>query len=210
MKNHQAVLLRLFKILEAYKPQKKELYEYLEEAYKAEYYPYDKILYEQGEVIKDIFFLASGTAVAYSYTDNGDKQLLHIYRENEFIAGQSFTHQTPSLYHLMVCADSFMLHMASTQLKILYEKFPVAEELARFRLSATEAKELRYKKMMILPGIQMVEAFYNEYPELLEPGKVLRDREVASYLLLAESTLRGLRNELLRLGRLKIPAKGQE
>lgn len=210
MKKHQTVLLQLFRVLEAYKPQKKELYAYLEEVYEAEYYPYDKILYEEGKVIKDIFFLASGTAVAYSYTDKGDKQLLHIYRQNEFIAGQSFTHQTPSPYYLMVCADSYMLHMAFTQLKILYEKFPVAEELARFRLSATEAKELRYKQMMILPGIQMVEAFYNEYPELLEPGKILRDREVASYLLLAEGTLRGLRNELFRMGRLVNPSKFKE
>jgi CRP-like cAMP-binding protein len=202
MKKHHELLLRLFKLLDAYKPQRPEFYAHLEEVITGEYYPTDRILYEQDEIIKQLFFLASGTMIAYSFTDAGDKQLLHIYREGEIIAGQSFTQQKPSLYYLMVCKGAYMLHLTCGQLHEVYRKFPEAEELGRFRLSAMETKELKLKQLLILPGIQMVEVFYQQYPELLKPGKVLRDGDIASYLFLAEGTLRRLRNTLLRNGKL--------
>ena len=207
MKKHEAVLRQLFRMLESFKQQKPEFYAHLEEVIDATFFPDDKILYRQDEIIKQIFFLASGTASAYSYNDDGERQTLHIYQQNELIAGQSFTHQSPGTYYLMVCGGSYMLHMTHKQLNEVYSLFPEAEELARLILSAREIKDLRHKKILGLQGIQMVEAFYNDYPELLEPGKVLRDRDVASYLLLAEGTLRGLRNELFRLGKLENPAK---
>jgi CRP-like cAMP-binding protein len=202
MKKHHELFLRLFKLLDNYKPQRPEFYLHLEEVIAGEYYPVDCILYEQDEIIKQLFFLASGIVIAYSFTDAGDKQLLHIYREGEIIAGQSFTRQKPSQYYLMVCKGAYMLHLTCGQLKEVYHQFPEAEELGRFRLSAMEAKELKFKKLLILPGIKMVEVFYQQYPELLQAGKVLRDSDIASYLFLAEGTLRRLRNTLLRNGTL--------
>jgi CRP-like cAMP-binding protein len=74
------------------------LFLHLEEVIDATYYPENKILYEPDEIIKEIFFLASGTAIAYTYTERGEKQLLNIYQQNDFIAGQSFTQQTKSPY----------------------------------------------------------------------------------------------------------------
>jgi hypothetical protein len=206
MKKHNAILFKLFRLLDSFKPQKPGFYAYLEDTIVPEFYPDDKILYQYDEVVKKIFYLASGTVVAYNYADNGEKQILHIFRETDLITGQSFTRQTPGAYYLMVCAGSYMLHMTHKQLGLVYRKFPETEELARLILSSREEKEIRHRNILILPGIQMVEAFYNDYPELIEPGKVLRDREVASYLLLAESTLRGLRNELFRWGKLKKPS----
>lgn len=205
MKKHQPVLLRLYKLLDSYKPQNAKTYTHLGHVLEGEFYPQDKVLYGPGEIIDQIFFLASGNMVAYSFTEAGEKQILQIYRENEHVAGQSFTRHVPTTYYLMVCAGSYALRMTRNQLNELYQKFPETQELGRIRLSLLEAKELRHKQLLFLPGIQMVEAFYKEYPELIEPGKVLRDRDIASYLLLAEGTLRDLRNRLIREGRLKMP-----
>jgi CRP-like cAMP-binding protein len=210
MKKFHPVLQRLYRLYDTYKPQSLATYAYLDDLIEAKYYPEDKILYAPGDIIDLIFFLASGNMVAYNYTASGDKQILQIYRENEHVAGQSFTQQTPATYYLMVCAGSYALHMTWDQLDDVYQKFPDTQELGRIRLSKAEAKDLRHKQLLFLPGIQMVEAFYKEYPELIEPGKVLRDRDIASYLMLAEGTLRDLRNRLLREGRLKIPDKQSE
>jgi CRP-like cAMP-binding protein len=209
MKKHHEILVQLYKVLDSFKPQQPAFYTYIEEIIEAEFYPDDKILYEQGEVIKRIFYLASGTVVAYNFTETGEKQILHIFRETDLITGQSFTLQTPGAYYLMVCAGSYMLHMTYKQLNLVYRKFPETEELARLILSSREEKEIKHRQILILPGIQMVEAFYKDYPELIEPGKVLRDRDIATYLLLAESTLRGLRNDLFRSGKLEIPIKSK-
>ncbi|RKR80592.1 CRP-like cAMP-binding protein [Mucilaginibacter gracilis] len=210
MKKHHPILNRLYKLYDTYKPQSAATYAYLDEVIGAKFYPEDEILYVPGEIIDQIFFLASGNMVAYNFTDSGDKQVLQIYRENEHVAGQSFTRQIPSTYYLMVCAGSYALHMTRNQLDDVYRKFPETQELGRIRLSMAEEKEVRHKQLLFLPGIQMVETFYKEYPELIEPGKVLRDRDIASYLLLAEGTLRDLRNRLLREGLLKLPAKEGE
>jgi hypothetical protein len=74
----------------------------------------------------------------------------------------------------MACKDAYMLHMNHIQLKQTYQAYPAAEELARFRLSATEAKELKHKQILILPGIDRAAAFYHEYPELLRQRQPLR------------------------------------
>ncbi|EHQ26447.1 Crp/Fnr family transcriptional regulator [Mucilaginibacter paludis] len=210
MKKHHPILNRLYKLYDTYKPQSAATYAYLDEVIGAKFYPEDEILYVPGEIIDQIFFLASGNMVAYNFTDSGDKQVLQIYRENEHVAGQSFTRQIPSTYYLMVCAGSYTLQMTRDQLDDVYRKFPETQELGRIRLSTAEEKEVRHKQLLFLPGIQMVETFYKEYPELIEPGKVLRDRDIASYLLLAEGSLRDLRNRLLREGLLKLPAKEGE
>jgi hypothetical protein len=107
----------------------------------------------------------------------------------------------------MACADAYMLHMTHSQLKQTYQVFPNAEELARFRLSAAEAKELKHKQILILPGIRRVAAFYHEYPELLGPPKPLRDADIGTYLIMTDRNLRSLRNRLLREGLLKRPDK---
>jgi hypothetical protein len=48
-----------------------------------------------------IFFLASGIAV--TYTDQGSKQILDIYRRDKFIGGQGFTTQEPGDREISSC-----------------------------------------------------------------------------------------------------------
>jgi CRP-like cAMP-binding protein len=204
MGRHDILLLKLFRVLDSYRPQSERFYKHISETVHGKYYAADEILYQQGQVIKDVYFLASGNMITYRYTDSGDKQLLNIYQANEIVFASSFTLQKKSRYNVMVCADAYLLSVDHKQMREIYKRFPEVEELARMIISDRESKELKRNEMLIEPGIQMVEEFYKNYPELLEPGKVLRDSDIASYLLLAEGTLRTLRNRLLHTGHLRI------
>ena len=48
MKKYDPVIARLFKVLEAYKPLSEGLFNYVAEAVDRQYFPADKILYDEG------------------------------------------------------------------------------------------------------------------------------------------------------------------
>lgn len=196
MKKHQPILNQLYKVLDSFKPQPQAYYDHLAEIMEPHYFADDEVLYEKDETVKRAYFLASGFAIAYYYNDQGERQVIRIYGQNEFIRGKSFTDQNPSAEHLMVCADSYLLSLTHHEMQHIYQRFPSVEELSRLILASREAKELEQKQMLSLEGLPMVEAFYKTYPGLAEPGKVLIDADIASYLLISERTLRACRAKL--------------
>ncbi|MGF7079742.1 Crp/Fnr family transcriptional regulator [Mucilaginibacter sp. UYCu711] len=204
MKTRDIILIWLLKVLEAYKPQKAAFYDFEERIIERKYCSKDIILCKQGDVTRKVYFLSSGTALTYTFTDQGEKQLLNIFQSNEIVVGESFTLQGPSEYFLMACANAYLLSVTHSEIKDIYRKFPEVEELSMMVISAKKSKEIKRIQMLNEFGIKLVRDFYKIYTELLEPGKVLRDADSASYLLISEGTLRSLRNRLLHDGSLKI------
>jgi CRP-like cAMP-binding protein len=196
MKKHQPILNQLSKVLDSFKPQPQAYYDHLAEVMEPQYFPTDNVLYEQGDIVKYGYFLASGFAIAYYYNDQGERQVIRIYEKNEIIKGKSFIDQTPSAEYLMVCADSYMLSITSKAMEDIYDEFPSVAELSRLILANREIKELEHKQMLSLEALPMVEQFYKTYPGLAEPGKILVDADVSSYLLISERTLRACRAKL--------------
>jgi CRP-like cAMP-binding protein len=197
MKKHQEILNRLYKTLDSYKKQSPAYYEYLGEIMKPQYFAKDEVLYEQGQVIKKAYFLSSGFMIANHYTEKeGDKHVINIFSRDEIISGKSFTEQTPSDYDLVACKGTYVLHLTYEEVNTIYSKFPDTQEQAMIILADKEKKELETKRMLGMDRMDMVAEFYKRYPELLKPGKIIKDRDIASFLMIGQSTLRALRNNL--------------
>ena len=108
VKRHDEVLQRLFKVLDSYLLQSPDYYRYLAEVMKPCYFAKDEVLFEQGQVITNAYFLSSGFMTANYYTEKGDKHVVDIFSKDEIVAGKSFTEQTPSDYELLACKDSYV------------------------------------------------------------------------------------------------------
>ncbi|HZY35952.1 MAG TPA: cyclic nucleotide-binding domain-containing protein [Mucilaginibacter sp.] len=196
-KKHQEILNRLYKTLDSYKKQSPAYYEYLGEIMKPQYFAKDEVLYEQGQVIKKAYFLSSGFMMANHYTEKeGDKHVVNIFSRDEIISGKSFTEQTPSDYELVACKGTYVLHLTYEEVNTIYSKFPDTQEQAMIILADKEKKELETKRMLGLERMDMVAEFYKRHPELLKAGKIIKDSDIASFLLIGQSTLRGLRAKL--------------
>ncbi|MFD2871930.1 Crp/Fnr family transcriptional regulator [Mucilaginibacter ximonensis] len=196
MKKHQPILDQLFKVLDGFKPQPQAYYDHLAEVLHPQYFPDDQVLFEQGDTVQHGYFLASGFAISYYYNDQGEKQVIRIYQQNEIIKGKSFTQQSPSAEYLMICADSYVLSVSHQDMETIYERFPSVAELSRIVLAHREVRELEHKQLLAKETLLMVEAFYKAYPGLSDPGKVLVDADIASYLLISGRTLRASRAQL--------------
>ena len=68
-------------------------------------------------------------------------------------------------------------------------------------LANREKKELERRMLLRQPAEKLVTGFYAAFPELSEPGKIIVDADIASYLMINESTLRVHRSKLPTGGR---------
>jgi len=200
MKKHQPVLDQLFKILDSYLPQPPEYYQYLSDHLQPIYYANDTPLYEQGDLVKKAWFLASGFGIAYIYKDSGDRQVVRLHSAGALIGGKSFIEQTPSADYLMACRDSYWMSLTHAEVDEIYVLFPDVIEQSRLIMARREQDELSYKKLLGLPNTDRVVNLYKQYPELLKPGRIIKDADLASYLLLGKSTFRALRKQLQKNG----------
>ncbi|WP_114941271.1 Crp/Fnr family transcriptional regulator [Mucilaginibacter endophyticus] len=203
MKKHHTLTLKLFKKLDSLVPLDEKIRDFLYEHITGEYYPHDEVLLQPKDKSKDVYYLSSGTAVLYIFDTSGDKQVLEIYQADDIIFNVSHILQQPPGCYLSACGDSYLLKITYEIVLELNRRFPETDELSRKVVAGKELKNLWRNKILIMPGIKKVEAFYKQYPELLPPGRVMRDTELASFLLLAEGSLRALRNRLLQSGVLK-------
>lgn len=197
MKKHQEVLNHLFKLLETVKPQPPELYERLAEIMQAEYLAYGGVLFAEGKVIDKAVYLSDGYVIGYCLNDDNEMQVVHFHGKGEIIAGVSFMEQIPSPYTLSALPGAYMLTLTFEEMEENYKLYPSTEELARLIISAREAHQVAFHRLLREGGMARVKYFYGRFPELLpSPGKLVKDADIASYLGISEKTLRYYRKRL--------------
>jgi CRP-like cAMP-binding protein len=200
MKKHQPVLEQLFKVVDSYLAQPAEYYQYLTEHLQPQFFAVDTPQYKKGDKVKKAWFLASGFGIAYVYHDSGDRQVVRIYTAGALIGGKSFIEQTPSEEYLMACKGSYWMSLTHAEVDEIYILFPDVIEQSRLIMARRELEELEYKKLLGLPNADRIVNLYRQYPELLKPGKIIKDADLASYLLLGKSTFRRVRKQLQKNG----------
>jgi len=205
MKKHQPVLEQLFKVVNSYLAQPPGYYQYLTEHLQPQFFAANTVQYEKGDIVKKAWFLSSGFGIAYIYHDSGERQVVRIYTAGALIGGKSFIEQTPSEEYLMACRGSYWMSLTHAQVDEIYILFPDVLEQSRLIMARREQEELEHKKLLGLAAMEKIENFYKLYPALLEPGKILKDADIASFLLLGKSTLRDIRAKLISEGKLKLP-----
>lgn len=196
MKKHEPVLAQLFKILNSYLPLPAGYYEYLTEHLQPQYYANDTPLYEQGELVKKAWFLSSGFGMAYFYKDSGDKQVARLHAPGALIGGKSFLDQTPSAEYLMACRDSYWMSLTHGEVDEIYALFPGVIEQTRLIMAGRELDELAYKKLLGNEALVKVAEFYKMYPALSQPGRIIVDADISSFLMISQRTLRACRAKL--------------
>nr|WP_068890377.1 cyclic nucleotide-binding domain-containing protein [Pedobacter panaciterrae] len=209
MNSIDIILQRMFGIMNSIKAQNPKLYEHLGQVMKFQgtYYVGNTVLYNVGDPVDRAFFVSEGFVTRSSKSKQGLQQVLSIFEENEIKAGPDFMQQTPSEFLIEATSGTFVAYITHEQMKTVYSLFPEAHELASLIISQHNRKEARLRKLLLLKGVNLVEAFYKRYPKLIEPGSVLIDEKIASYLKISISLLREHRSDLFATGRLINPGK---
>ena len=201
MRDHEAIINKIFKLLCGFKPQPEALREHLRGVLTGKFYPHRKVLFKSGTVVKDLLFVSDGFVVCYGFNDLGDGQVVGIAARNSIVFGRSFTTQSPSIFEWVCLPGTYLLSMDSETLLDTYARFPGTEELARIVLADAVEKELLTRISLNRDAELVVESFYHRFREFKFSGRMLVDADIASYLMIAESTLRNVRAKLSREGR---------
>jgi len=202
MKNNNEIVRRLFKILCSYKPQPEEFYGRLLEVMRGEFFASRQVLFERGEVVTDAIFVSDGYVVQLLCDEGRDPLVVNLFGADSIIAGKSFTEQKPSVeFSLVALPGAYLMRISAADLMEFYERFESTEELARLVMVDVAEKELIRLRQIKQDSESLVLAFYEEYPTFLKES-MMTDSEVASYLLISESTLRNVRARLIREGKL--------
>lgn len=207
MKDITLILKHMFEIMDAIKSQKPGLYVLLQELMKSQgmFYGEDTVLYDIGDAVDKAFFISEGFITRSSVVGK-KKSVLSIFEKDEIKAGPDFMEQKPAEFLIEATAGTYVAYITYEQMKKVYGKFPEAHELASLIISTHNRKEAQMRKMLLLKGIDLVEAFYLRFTLMTEPGSVLKDARIASFLKISVSLLREYRSELFASGRLINPA----
>jgi len=207
MRDITLILKHMFEIMDAIKKQRPKLYDLLQDLMRNQgsYYSEDTVLYHIGDAVDKAFFISEGFITRSSVVGK-KKAVLSIFEKDEIKAGPDFMEQKPAEFLIEATAGTYVAYITHKQMKKVYGKFPEAHELASLIVSKHNRKEAQIRKMLLLKGIDLVEAFYLRFPLMTEPGSVLKDAKIASFLRISVSLLREYRSELFASGRLVNPA----
>ncbi|EHQ26182.1 Crp/Fnr family transcriptional regulator [Mucilaginibacter paludis] len=199
MRNHEEIIKRLFKLLCSYKIQPEALREFLQAVMTGRLYPEREILYEHNSTVTDAIFVSDGFVACYGFGENGDRQVAGIYGKDSIIASKSFTSEQPSAYEWVALPGAYLMKIGYNHMKTVYATFPDAEELARLVMADAADKDLQRVHLLKRDAESLVYEFYKkDFPEFYLPGGLMVDSDVASYLLISESTLRNTRAKLTK------------
>nr|WP_316834432.1 cyclic nucleotide-binding domain-containing protein [Pedobacter nutrimenti] len=149
-------------------------------------------------MIDKAYFIVSGFIMAYYLDEAGNEHVLKIYRAGEIVAGSSFMNARPSRYYLKIYRDTLVMEVTHAQMQIGYQTIPDMEELARLTVAGFENKEVLRDEMIRKGGEESVLHFYRANPELLPPGKIIKDHHIASYLHMSVNNLQHIRTFLIK------------
>ncbi|TKC04223.1 Crp/Fnr family transcriptional regulator [Pedobacter frigoris] len=197
MREHKEIIRKLFKILCSYKEQPLELEARLNEVMTGKFYPVREPLYEKDDTVTDALFVAVGYVVLYGFDALGDRQVLNIYVQDTIVAGKSFTEQKPSKFELVALAGAYVMKIGADHMTEVYADFSDAEELARLIMADMAEKDLDRLHLLKRDAETVVLDFYTRFPEFFMDN-LMTDADIASYLLISESTLRNTRAKLIK------------
>ncbi|MBD1366583.1 hypothetical protein IDJ77_22405 [Mucilaginibacter sp. ZT4R22] len=201
MREHEAIINKVFRILCSYKPQPEALRDHLTQVLDGRFYPDRKILFERGSIVKDVLFVSDGYVACYGFSDAGDRQVLSIAAKNTIVSGKSFTTQTPSTFEWVCLPGTYLMAIGYEALQDTHARFPGTEELSRIVIAEAAERELLERLSLYKDAEMVVKNFYNSFKEFKIPGRMMLDVDIASYLLIGESTLRNVRGKLIKDGR---------
>ena len=196
MNLYDASINELFTRLCTYKPQPLELREYLRENMSERELLERGTLFKKNQPVTEALYVARGFVSCSAYD-----VVLGLSGKGSILADYSFTSGQPSDYELTALPGAYVLGISFDHMGTIYDRFPSTEELARLIMADVTRMERERIVSLKRDAELVVLDFYQAYPEFLKTD-LMSDVEIASYLLIAESTLRNARAKLIREERL--------
>ncbi|MCT4590040.1 MAG: Crp/Fnr family transcriptional regulator [Carboxylicivirga sp.] len=159
----------------------------LEEAAVRKTFRKKTIIFEEGKVSDEIYFVTSG-CVRLFYNNEGNEKTAFFYTEGQFIcAGESFTFNIPAIENYEAIEDTELYIFSKASIIELTNKLPKMEVIARI---ATENELITYQKLV---ASFITKSAEERYLDLLNTQKDLFQRVpqqyIASYLGVSPETL---------------------
>lgn len=194
IQNKSVLLLPLLQVLNVIKPLSRELEIALITAFEPEIITKGKIMLNEGEVCKYLWFLAAG--LLRSYHNIGNKEITSriMFTHHVVISAGSFFKQTPATESIAALTDSTVVTLSYANLQDIYHKFPEFNYHTRL---ITE--DYFYKQEQRLYMLRKHNAA-DKYKYFLENyGGYLKEipqKYIASFLNIARETFSRTRNKL--------------
>jgi len=184
---------KLFQVLSAFHPLPADFQEALKNELQLVTYPKGHYLVQAQSPAHHVYFLEKGFSVAYQYQRN-KRVVTDFWQPGEIIlAPKRFFGQLPTNEIIQVTTDSELLSISYDSVLKLFEKYPVANFLARDITADYYAKsEERIVDLHTLDAWERYEKLLKMYPGI---DLLVSQELIASYLNITPQSLSRLKAE---------------
>lgn len=172
-------------------------WEYLEQTLSLKKFEKDTMLHNQGEVIKNFFFIISGSVRKYS--ENPEGQVTHnVYSTRRFVTDLlSVSAQKPSFYSFEALTDTIVVKIELEFINKLFSMSPTYEKIARVLYQQAFIEETaRLKEVLTADPQELYSNFAKTHKHLLTE---LPQTKIAACLNVAPETLSRIKKKALEL-----------
>lgn len=167
----------------------------LEKAVERRVYQKGEVIFTEGKISHEIYFVNQGCARLY-YNVDGTEKTAFFYTEGQFIcAGESYTYQVPAVENYQAVEETEIYVFSRSRIEKLLEAVPQFEVIARV---ATENELITCQKMIASFVTKSAE---ERYKDLLSSQKELFQRVpqqyIASFLGVSPETLSRIKLRVL-------------
>ncbi|MBD0400310.1 Crp/Fnr family transcriptional regulator [Flammeovirga sp. EKP202] len=178
---------QLLKQLEAYTSLTESEQKVLEDALFKRNYSKNEMIFTEGKISDEIYFVTKGCVRLFYNVDGNDKTAF-FYTEGQFIcAGESYTYNVPAIENYQALEETEIYVFTKTMIENLIGGFPKLEIIARV---ATENELITYQKVLASFITKTAE---ERYQDLLKTKGDLVQRVpqqyIASFLGVSPETL---------------------
>ncbi|KXX68182.1 Crp/Fnr family transcriptional regulator [Flammeovirga sp. SJP92] len=168
----------------------------LEQAIFKRTYAKGEMIFTEGKISDEIYFVTKGCVRLFYNVDGNDKTAF-FYTEGQFIcAGESYTYNVPAIENYQVLEDSEIYIFTKTNIEKLIDVFPKLEIIARV---ATENELITYQKVL---ASFITKSAEERYQDLLKTKGDLVQRVpqqyIASFLGVSPETLSRIKARIYR------------
>lgn len=159
--------------------------------------PRNKVLEEEGQIPKYIYFVLSGYVRLFSYDENGNENTSHFNCPPGFITSyQHFVNKTRSNENVETVTDCALLRITKQDLDTLIEQSPAFKDYSIYVLQQSMTyNESRSKELATLSAEQRYLKLLDNHPEIIQQVPL---QYIASFLGMNPKSLSRIRKQVIR------------
>lgn len=168
-----------------------------EKYFKPVLYPKNRVIEEEGNIPKYLYFVVSGFVRLFHYNDKGDEVTTHINCPPGFITSFfNFTSETKSDENLECITECELLRITKTDLDLLTNQSTAFKDFSILIFQQSLAyNETRSKELATLTAEQRYQNLIKNHPEILHNVPL---QYIASFLGMNPKSLSRIRKEIIR------------